>query len=299
MPGFGTELPPQLQLIEALRLPKADVSLGLLYNNLVYTAPSSDSLFGAQRSEEIPSYFSNVTGEVSWIPQRISVFACAEQHLLCNPSTGQCSDYDAVRNLGSNLESADLNNFELTNDIGLNKQQNGLALLILKLAGSAELASLLNLYGGPSLLAQDKIMGYGGVLSTGLSDNQTAIEIQNWFQIQLAFMQRAFLRRPRGPSSPDFIVPAEFTEKLDSDILKSLCHHQKVHHPSYTSFSMLGLMLTILFGALIIGISFALEPVVAMVRNKSGKHSYRQLEWDHGELLHLHSKPTPVRPLNY
>lgn len=101
----------------------------------------------------------------------------------------------------------------------------------------------------------------------------------------LAQDQGTFVRTATGPFDPAvapwFRGPANKTEE-------TLCRSQKILSTEYASFSILGIVLTLVIGGLIVIVSMTLESFLAwFARRFDGQMSYAQLEWCTNETLQL------------
>jgi hypothetical protein len=65
------------------------------------------------------------------------------------------------------------------------------------------------------------------------------------------------------------------------------CKAQKVRNTVYSSFSVLGISITLVFGALIIILSFCIIDVVFWIRRRQDKPSFKELEWITGDAFQM------------
>lgn len=62
---------------------------------------------------------------------------------------------------------------------------------------------------------------------------------------------------------------------------------QKIRSDSFTSFSVLGLVILLVVGGLLIGVSYMLDSVVHWILNRKNVRTYQRLEWNTNETLQL------------
>ncbi|KAF1991805.1 hypothetical protein K402DRAFT_321910, partial [Aulographum hederae CBS 113979] len=136
------------------------------------------------------------------------------------------------------------------------------------------------------LIARDN-MAHG--IQTQLPSNQWQEEIEYWQAIALAAQQRWIVEYANGPR-----VALESLDRFlsapNGDVQQHLCQSQKVLSSDYSSFSVLGLGLTLGIGILLILLSFFLEPLASFFhrRWRHGKNGYALLEWSVNETFQLH-----------
>ncbi|KAI8625216.1 hypothetical protein F5Y19DRAFT_479921 [Xylariaceae sp. FL1651] len=117
-----------------------------------------------------------------------------------------------------------------------------------------------------------------------LPDNQWQLEVQYWFSIMLASMQRTFVDTATGPSDASLeqyrVPPANVDEK-------NLCLNQKILSPDHMSFSVFGLLFIFTFGAVVTFLGFTLDSIVGWVQARMGSDPYHRLEWCLNNTLQL------------
>ncbi|KAF1963780.1 hypothetical protein CC80DRAFT_433639 [Byssothecium circinans] len=272
------------KLINELRPSDADVSLALLHNQALYLNSTEDFLFGTRTFRDKDTCKCNnlplgVTG--SYLAQSFSPFVCLERTRFCNPAADRCTPWDAFNNL-LHLNTSGVPHYNLMHDLGLNDRQKETVSLIGTVSALATFAQVLQSIGGSSLLAQDKLLESAGTMSLAVEPDQYRREIEHWFQIQLALLQRGFVERLYPPQ----VVDPFFIDNNEVHAV-ALCRAQMVHQAEYVSYSVLGLVLVLVLGLLMIAASLGLEPGVRWWRERREVGAYEQMEWDTGELLHL------------
>ncbi|KAI1760961.1 hypothetical protein GGR53DRAFT_469785 [Hypoxylon sp. FL1150] len=117
-----------------------------------------------------------------------------------------------------------------------------------------------------------------------LPDNQWHVDVKRWFSTMLASIQASFVDTALGNTNPEF---EQYVLRPLTDGERALCSSQKIHSSGYTSFSMFGLCFTFVTGALIIAVSFLLEPVISLLYHWRGYKPYAFLEWNTNTNLQL------------
>ncbi|USP74966.1 hypothetical protein yc1106_02240 [Curvularia clavata] len=204
-----------VQPVEELRLRDADVTVAVLNTNALYMEPSNDILLGAQGS---------------WKAQPVSAFACSERYQFCNPTSKQCTRQDALLNIVEQIPKTI--DFQVKQNIGFNPIQQATVSLIAGLALNFNYHSILRSIGGTAMLAQDKLIEGAGTMSLKVESNQTEIELENWFHIQMAAMQHEFIE---GMVLGDEFMP--YRQQMEDPNWQNLCKSRLIYHPDAVSFS--------------------------------------------------------------
>ncbi|KAL9108187.1 MAG: hypothetical protein Q9227_007042 [Pyrenula ochraceoflavens] len=136
--------------------------------------------------------------------------------------------------------------------------------------------------GGSALLARDSFMG--GIQGP-LAPNQWQLEVEHWQSITLARMQRLAVEVATGPSD---LAASQFVVKPENDAGRSACRNQqKVRSTAHTSFSVLGLCITLTIGGMIILVETFAEPLLRLIQRYRRSCLYRRLEWISNGTLQL------------
>ncbi|KAN0073231.1 hypothetical protein V8E54_008451 [Elaphomyces granulatus] len=107
-----------------------------------------------------------------------------------------------------------------------------------------------------------------------IPDNQWELDMENFFKVMLASLQRLVVDQATGPADPALlptVAQPNITEQQKAD--------------SYTSINLLGLIVIFVVGGLIIVTSFALPIVVRRIQQRQNSHS--SLEWIVNDTLQL------------
>jgi hypothetical protein len=132
-------------------------------------------------------------------------------------------------------------------------------------------------YRGSSALVASETVFQG--IQAPLPNNQWTIEVSSWFATSLASLQRYPVDIASGPSDVDTLAGGSVT--LDGDAIEeSLCNNQKVHTTGeYQNFSMLGLCIILVVGAIIISLSLTIEWVTSLIQRRLKRGDERRVQW--------------------
>ncbi|KAI3316566.1 hypothetical protein HD806DRAFT_552214 [Xylariaceae sp. AK1471] len=285
---------PIAQPIAALNQSAGDLIIVFLSGYGVYFSPATDDDW--YRATFPSGHLTNlfVSGsEASFRPvEAASPLACVEQWQWCNsalpkgtnrsdcgPLTGQfAAAYRAAPLF--NLSSADLDPYRPTSET-----PDGTRLIWPFLATNWNpttiLASIAHL-GAKSLASQTRL---NSGVQWSLPRDQWHYDVTHWFNTILAAVQASFVDTALGPASYGFgelsLPPLNAEEE-------KLCASQKIRSSRHSNFNLFGLLFTILTGSFIVGTSYALEPILALLHRRNGYKQYAYLEWVSNHSLQLH-----------
>ncbi|KAI9845904.1 MAG: hypothetical protein M1837_004440 [Sclerophora amabilis] len=121
--------------------------------------------------------------------------------------------------------------------------------------------------------------------SKPLPVNQWMIEVEFWFATGLAKLQKAVV--DYAASAPNLPEEAHALETTDP-MARAMCFSQMVRASSDTiSFSVLGLALVLIIGALLLFMNLILDSVVGFIQRRCHVAHHRRLEWTLDEKLQL------------
>jgi hypothetical protein len=177
----------------------------------------------------------------------VTVLSCVDQHQICNPNdktTTGCTAPQAYLQLNASIS-----------DIGLNEAQTAAAQ---RIAGTLVFSNTLNSVNGrnaAALLASQTVSELIQVLP--LPIDQWRAEVENWYAVSLAKMQRSIIDFAGGPSDP---TAAQWgTYPFTSPELAQTCHSQLVMIPAgYQNFNFDAIIIVTVIGLglLVTGITF-------------------------------------------
>lgn len=201
----------------------------------------------------------------------VTVVACAEQHQLRNPLTGVTGPLGGVEVM-TRTQAQRLN---------LTDKQLAVFDRSLGLATYSLISEMVPVLGGNLLLATSG-QCYGSI--PGLPDNQWQTEFEHYFGVALNVLQTWSLQYVTGPVLPHkqhYIVPAS------DDFEKEMCVNQVIRKSDHRSFSVLGLVIILVFGVLFILANLTVSAIVDSVQKRTQKGRYRNAEWHANEVLQL------------
>ncbi|KAF2670751.1 hypothetical protein BT63DRAFT_453115 [Microthyrium microscopicum] len=258
--------------ISAVKPSHGDVYLIFLSTNDVMNfAPVKDPWFSA-------TTFTNYSlGSGS--PQHVyvrddvaRVLGCVESYQMCKPGlngNNTCSPLTSVDNLSPVY--FDKIWTDPDEQAYVRKTSEGLRSMITGLETTIQ-------YFGSAALKAHFMMFQNEVIS--MPENQWELEVEGWFQTYLADVQRIVLDLSSGLSGKDtswIVKPPNGT--MDHQI----CSNQRIRNTSYTSFSILGIVLVLVLGGLIIILGYTLPVIV----ERMDPQGYKSLEWRQNETLEI------------
>ncbi|KAL1638028.1 hypothetical protein SLS58_009049 [Diplodia intermedia] len=255
-------VPLPFQLIPELTRKNAYTTLLFLGgDNLAFMKPIDDLWYSAHIPHNRTGKIDDDTTTVTMYSKDefMTALACFTQQQFCNPNLPTESGCSAVSNIGNGLA-------EISNDIWKTENQKASVGFIFNDTGFFDMPRVPRALGASSLLSR---ASSSGGLGAPLPNNQWQLEVQSWFNTTLAILQRKIVEKATGSRN-------EFIDK-----------YAKVRSTDYTSFSVLGLALTLGIGSLIIVISYAIEPLTTFIQKRRNTHSYQRFEWTINETLQL------------
>lgn len=256
------------------------MSVYFLSSNVVaYLTPVYDTWFSASGNNTVP-YGDRNAWQYDYL---VNTLVCAEQYQLCNPTTSVCSPLGGKRDLGSWIL--------IGNRLALNPAQLlSAARLFVAVSATSTYSVVANL-GVSSLWANSKL--FNNILSTGLPPNQWQIEVLGWFQTTLAMVQAAiveFASNDNGvtpyaiPSTNAALRPVmnnvkEYREGCKTQLVQTAGEVQ--------NFDLLGVLIIICISILLIFLQLTIEPLVDLVKFRSGWQSPSKKARQADSNLHL------------
>ena len=212
----------------------------------------------------------------------VSVLACAEQYVLCNPSASKCS---LPTGLFSLAEQLTLNRIVL----GWNPAQFATADRIVGALGNTGVFNTVANLGPGALWASNLL---AGTISPGLPDNQWQIEVLGWFQTSLAKLQARMLDFAStsigvdrlGPLQPPGSRPLQrlliFPDQPGIQDYQYQCENQLARAVGEVqNFSLCGVLVIVIGSAAIVLLDCCLERIVnALSRRDSISRRAREAD---------------------
>lgn len=257
--------------IPELQVPNADIAVFWLeQHDIGFFTPVKDPWFSAESPVNLSTPIGSRLLYQSEVPAHAVV--CTQQYQFCNPSLEKNASCTPPMGIDKAAETAAATIFSKSADRdrflwSMRALTNG--------AGFREVVAILK---EGALLASDYTSALG---QFGLPDNQWELELQHWFKITMADLQRTAVEQATGPSIPE---AASFHSPPTTDGERAACHNQKIRSDSYTSFNVLGLILIFSIGGLIMLISACLPALTARMQRKK---PFASLEWITNDTLQL------------
>ncbi|KAJ3566505.1 hypothetical protein NPX13_g7103 [Xylaria arbuscula] len=233
-----------------------------------------------------------------------SPMGCVEQWQWCNSAYPRDTGCGPLAGQSDALYGAatpfNLTGEDLYPDRPLSSEALGTRLIwpaLLTLGYPTALPSLLGHLGSKSLASQSRL--YSGV-QWALPNNQWQLDVIQWWNTILASVQASctlnhslILSRSYNPlkRATRLFYDPEFREYISPPLNEDeqkLCNSQKIRSSTHSSFSLFGLYIIFIFGAIIICVSFALEPLLACLYKRRKYKPYTHFEWISNNSLQLH-----------
>lgn len=246
--------------INALKRDDADVTLIFLVNFASYTAPVNDLWFNSTNllknvSDGAPIYYATLP---------VAVMGCTEQHQLCNPASGSCSPLTGASVLG-NMTMFQGKQLAVVHHVFNAIDDNYLRYLTWRI-------------GALALQASNYIQTAQTTISAALPDDQWVQEVKSWGAYAVAHMQRMiyqFAAAPQDSSWDQWILSPSAADRAELNV----CAGQKVRSGTYYSFNLFGLLVTLVFGSLIVIINLSLSTCIGLVQRLTKRGIHRMEDW--------------------
>ncbi|XXH04288.1 hypothetical protein Hte_010702 [Hypoxylon texense] len=278
-----------------LALPDADVVITFLSGNGILSLdPIDDPWYRMNKTGPEIGYLSLEGTSQAYTPEEAaSPLGCAERFQFCNYL--QCGPLASLDDALEN--SAPL--FGITESLMESDKWDPLMEKYASNRSASRFLWMANSYAnypttayeamailGPQVLeSRRRLQGsFQGSFQGALPDNQWQLDIIFWFKTTLAALQTSFVDTAYGTVDPEF---APYTVNITIPAQMDVCSNQIINSTQYTSFSLLGLLLTYIGGLLIILVSFILEPLLAYLQHRRERKDYALVEWDANEMLQL------------
>jgi hypothetical protein len=256
--------------IPILSVENATVILAFASPSVVYTAPSDDLWLSAHEEGLQPFYDMYVSDNenltVFYPDEQVSVLACLEQHQLCNPNSPStdesCTPFRSMYHSFTDEELQAV--FSTGHQIAI---------------ANNILSSILGLdyYVDETTLLAESFAAYG--LSLPLAANQWILEVENWFTIGQAVLQRFMLETITGPASSQYSSQVNTTIAATDPTVAWMCENQIINRGDYTNFRTLTISLIFALGIIVYATNQSLEFITGSVRQKWRTGRWRQRAW--------------------
>jgi hypothetical protein len=283
----------------------SDITLMMLsQNDISYVERSDDPWITPQTEVEtnttIPGTNINVT---LWLKSyEISLLGCLDQYQVCNPSMPSDS---GCTTLGGLLSAANQAYTTKVKQLVFNSEQTVTTSRFLNWPVDRSLYSNVDGRGGAALNGELRqrpshtrlnltlkaclstiasMMTYQNI-QTHLPPNQWQIEVSTWFATSLAKEQTAVIEWATTPKNLPSTGWHHTAPTLS--LLRSQCYSQLVSRGAgYQNFSILGLIITVVFCGVIVILGLTIDMVVGWLLRENSR--YKQVQWGLEETLALY-----------
>lgn len=254
--------------IDELARTDADISLVFLAaNGMQFYESNTDPLFRATVPMDAGSTAS-IDASYFLSDNYVNVLGCTDQYQYCHPDdTSKCTPLTDYATAWTEIYNEKL---------GLNDVQQILASRIALNSRGLSIHHGISGRGASALRAQEYVSERAQL---EIKPNQWHLEVDSWFDIGLAKLQRAIVEYATGP---DFLPEGTYLQRPGStDIIsKGMCGSQMVRIASGTvSFSVLGIGIIFGVGSCIILTYLVLETVIGFLQRKLNWGDYRRVRW--------------------
>jgi hypothetical protein len=263
--------------IDELKTDDSDLSLIYLTNRVQFRHPMSDPFLRADNCTDVKN---DILDEVRLCSatSTLSFMGCEERYQICTADNKLCTPFTGVYAIQEPLKDLD-------------PTQNAIYKVLWRMLWTSQLNLQIGLVGRDNLVANqylwDNNFRFG--ISSDLPPDHWHHEVANWMNTSLAVLQR---------SATTFVRPAEFIagsgnsslqyiEEPYEKEMQMLCHKVKMRSAEFTSFSVLGLFLTLSIGILIMLANGAIPVLVASWQRRTGQGGYKRLEWIESKAFQL------------
>ena len=206
----------------------------------------------------------------------VNLLGCIEQYSFCNlnPAIGKsaCTPLSGLYPTQYAIDD---------NTVGFSPLQRAIAARIsMGLVWSA-------LYN--SVTSEASLQAYNSLFQDSqgsLPNNQWQIEVTSWFNIALAKLQANVVQYASGPS----VIGTNGVVSLPNHntlYWEAQCYMQKARSSTgYTSFSLFGVVITLVVGGLILFVSLFVDAFIGFIQRRINQH-YKAQQWTLDEKLQL------------
>ena len=216
---------------------------------------------------------SSSNGTLYFRDHPISVLGCAEQSQICNP------------NLPANRSCMSLSNdqqvLRALGGLHMNDLQTAAAQTLVNASyQGGYLEAVVNDLGNSALLARQSL----NIVQSPLPSDQWTLEVESCTNIVLAEMQRTVLEYATGPSDLSLLP---FLVRPTTAAQKTLCSNQKARSGNVQNFSVLAVIIILVFGLMIICINLWLDTIIGNFQQLRIRWNHRRLAWKSNGFLQM------------
>ena len=245
----------------------ADTSLFLLApNSISYAQPVADPFFSANTPNVVSNPVDNGTTNFTYYSSDVDVhvLGCIDQHQFCNPTNSQCTPLTAYWLASHGFEK-----------LGMSPMQIEVASRLSRGLIFMNMYFSVNGRGSSALRAAETV--YELAQQGSLPDDQWILEVSSWFAVSMAKLQQAVVAYATGPTD---VHEGSYISRPANANEEAMCFAQKVRSSAGTiSFSVLGVAIILIVGALLILTNLVLETIVGFIQRKTDTGDYKRLQW--------------------
>lgn len=264
--------------IPELAQEKGDVVLFFLSFTGMYLGQVDDPWFSAHKEQSFDTP-STILQQRYARDAAISTLGCVEQHQFCSRSDA-CTEF---------LGFDQVQNVDWFNNALTPHQNATFDRLLRAVAGSSLWNVVLNLAltTTPMLASNATYSGASGdTVSPPLHENQWEMELQYWYSIAMAQLQRTIVQYATGQIavSPEYLLPPTAQQDI------WFCNSLIVPSTVYQSYNAMAIILVISLGISVILVSLSVECLAALLRKCLGM-STTPRRWSQDNILRFHGLP--------
>ena len=264
---------------------RSDGDINLVFlsqNSVVHNSPIDDPWYAAHSSPFNAIGNSAENGDdgqvtenatIYFRDQPVSVLECVEQYQICNTDLSvedQCTPLTGARQL-----------VEAVDRLDLTLAQRAAAHILADASAWTGIDQVLDALGTSALLATQSLVGS---IQSPLPSNQWTLEVESWFNTDLAQLQRVVLEHATGPANLNLLP---YLSRASSAAEKELCRNQKARTTIVQNFSVLAIIIILAVGSLIICVDLSLDYVVEYLQRQHRTSNHKRLAWATDNFLQL------------
>ena len=245
----------------------ADISLIFLAPNAIkFYELNTDPMFSATIAADAGST-SQVDASYFLSDEFVNVMACTDQYQYCHPQNpSKCTPLTDYATAWLSIYSPELH---------LNKIQQAVASRIALQSRTLSIHHGISGRGASALRAQEYVSDRSQL---EIKPNQWQLEVNSWFDVGLAKLQRGIVQYATGP---EYLPEGTYLQRNETDVVGlAMCGSQKVRiEDGTTSFSVLGVGIIFGVGGVVVLIYLVLETVISFLQRKLKWGDYRRVRW--------------------
>ena len=262
--------------IPELLVTDGDVTvLFLSSNDILFLNKTADPWYSAQTFYRyLPGILDNVPIPTYAHDDAVRALGCIERIQFCNPNVPGNSSCTPLTGISQAFQLGPLLWQDLTQKAYFNWSTSGIY------SGMMNIFETTTIIGTAALQSRNTLAEGVQFL---IPDNQWELEMETFFKVILASLQRIIIDQATGPADPTLLPDLARPNTIEE---QKVCANQKIRSDSYTSINVVGLIIIFVVGWLIIVTSFALPIITRRIQQRRNS-SYSSLEWISNDTLQL------------